>query len=118
MTQPRGHSNIKTESLRANDRTGAAMIPLEGGATVNSVRSLPPLALRREEWKTIGDRMNWFASPPNTNGGSLWIEFHDRGGRVDVNNLTLEGIQAAKYQLERMAEELETAQEKLDGSEV
>lgn len=36
-----------------------AMIPLIGGAHVNTVRPLLPLALSRDEWQEIGERMGW-----------------------------------------------------------
>lgn len=118
MANPRGHSNVKLEGIRQHEVVSdAIMIPIEGGATLQTVRPLPTLALRRNEWKAIGDRMNWWQSPPDTNGGSLWIEFHDRGGRVELDLLTYDGINEAKFQCARMVEELEEAQEKLDAAD-
>ena len=77
MTKPRGHSNARVTELTTHPTaTHKAMIPIEGGADVYSVKNLPPLALDRNEWKTIGDRMNWWMSPPDTNSGSLWICIH------------------------------------------
>lgn len=60
MMKPRGHSNVHANQTEphptAPDR---AMIPIEGGATVYSVKELPPLSLSREEWQEIGERMGW-----------------------------------------------------------
>lgn len=114
----RGHSNIQLEGIRQHERVDdAAMIPITGGATLRTVRPLPTLALRREEWKQIGDRMNWWLSPPNTNGGCLWIEFHDRGGRIPVEDLSMNGIHDAMFQCTQMLETLEEAKEALDAAE-
>src|ERR1043165_6069342 len=111
----RGHSNARVDELTAHPTaTHKALIAIEGGANVYSVKELPPLALSRDEWKAIGDRMNWWQSPPDTNGGCLWVEFHDRGGRLEVDALSDTGIEEAKFQCARMIEELEEAQEKLN----
>lgn len=56
----RGHSNVnaaKTEPWPDNPEK--ARIPLEGGASVYTVRELPPLALGKSEWEEIGRRMGW-----------------------------------------------------------
>lgn len=113
----RGHSNVRLENLTTNKNTGAAMIQIEGGATLSTVRELPPLALRREEWKQIGDRMNWWLSPPGTNSGCLWIQFHDTGGRIQIEDLSLNGIHDAMFQCTQMLETLEEAKERLDALE-
>jgi hypothetical protein len=59
----RGHSNVKSEKTEPwNDKDtepGIAKIPLGGGATIQTFRELPPLALRKEEWQEIGYRMGW-----------------------------------------------------------
>lgn len=63
----RGHSNVhadETQTWTNDGRPNAdvAKIPLEGGFTVYTVKELPPLALKREEWQTIGKRMGWLIS--------------------------------------------------------
>ena len=55
----KGHSNAHAESTYRHETTDAAMVPIEGGASVYTVRPLPTLALRREEWETIGRKMGW-----------------------------------------------------------
>ena len=35
------------------------IIPIEGGASVYTVKDLPPLALSKEEWLTIGRKTGW-----------------------------------------------------------
>lgn len=61
MSKPRGHSNVHAEQAQPHPRLGTdkAMIPISGGASFNTVRPLPPLALSREEWQEIGERMGW-----------------------------------------------------------
>jgi len=60
MSSPRGHSNAHVDQIsRWDSRPDKAKIPMEGGASVHTVKSLPPLALDREEWKTIGRAMGW-----------------------------------------------------------
>lgn len=55
-----GHSNVRTKYTEPwPDNPLLAKIPLEGGASVYSVKELPPLALSQEEWKRIGERMGW-----------------------------------------------------------
>lgn len=114
----KGHSNALLEQItqHPNKELDAAMIPIHGGRDVYSTRDLPPLALRKEEWRMIGDRMDWWKSTKH-GSGTLWVEFHDTGGRVHVEDLTRDGIHAAKYQCEQMLEELETAAEALDAKE-
>lgn len=59
-TLPRGHSNAyadETEPWPHN--TVTARIPIAGGAHVETVRALPPLALDQHEWRAIGVRMGW-----------------------------------------------------------
>jgi len=113
----RGHSNLHIDEIKRheNKEIDAAMIPIEGGASLHTVRPLPPLALRKEEWRKIGDRMDWWKS--TNSGGTLWVEFHDRGGRVAVQDLTLDGLHNAMFQCTQMLEELETAREALDAAE-
>jgi hypothetical protein len=57
----RGHSNIHAEGTKpySDDLQDVAKIPLWGGTHVYIVKELPPLALRREEWKTVGEIMGW-----------------------------------------------------------
>ena len=57
----RGHSNVynisKLKPLSTHpDRV---MIPIQGGASVSSVKELPPLALSKAEWLDIGKRAGW-----------------------------------------------------------
>lgn len=60
MGQPRGHSNAHTDQTAPYPTNpDRASIPIVGGATVFSVRALPPLSLSREEWEEIGERMGW-----------------------------------------------------------
>lgn len=113
----RGHSNAHVEQAEVHGTvTDAAIIPLEGGATVYTVKELPSLVMRKSEWRTLGDRMNWWRSTDGS-GGTIWIEFHDRGGRVAVDELSLTGIHEAMFQCTQMLEELETAKESLDAAE-
>lgn len=56
----RGHSNAyvdRTAPYPTNPEK--ARIPIEGGADVYTVKELPPLALARDEWETIGRKMGW-----------------------------------------------------------
>jgi hypothetical protein len=56
----RGYSNVESEQTAPwPDVPEAARIPIWGGAQVNTVKELPPLALRRDEWLEIGTRMGW-----------------------------------------------------------
>jgi hypothetical protein len=61
----RGHSNVYADKTKPWDsidpgvESGIARIPLTGGSTASSARELPPLALRRSEWREIGVRMGW-----------------------------------------------------------
>lgn len=57
---PRGHSNVKLELVKPwpGDEE-KAQVPLIGGATVNTTRDLPALALSRDEWEAIGKAMGW-----------------------------------------------------------
>lgn len=56
----RGHSNVHAEQAEPHPNiSDKAMIPITGGASFHTVRPLPPLALSREEWETIGERMGW-----------------------------------------------------------
>lgn len=56
----RGHSNIYPEQITTwPNLPDVAKIPIAGGANVDTVKELPPLALRREEWQEIGERMGW-----------------------------------------------------------
>jgi hypothetical protein len=63
MSSPRGHSNVHAEQttawVRSDGNPLRARIPISGGATVYSVKDLPPLALSRDEWLEIGRRMEW-----------------------------------------------------------
>jgi len=59
--QPMGHSNVVNlrEATVDPDGSGSVMIPLVGGAHVESVKRLPPLALARHEWLVIGEIGGW-----------------------------------------------------------
>lgn len=61
----RGHSNVYPNQTQpySKDLPEVAKIPLCGGASVSTVKTLPPLALREEEWREIGQRMNWTFTP-------------------------------------------------------
>ena len=62
MSKPRGHSNAHVEQTEPYPTMPhKASIPIEGGATVYTVKDLPPLALDREEWETIGRKMGWLS---------------------------------------------------------
>lgn len=122
MPKPRGHSSAYpqlTEPYPTNPER--ASIPIEGGASVHTVKPLPALSLSFEEWETIGRKMNWipngFSRRGMPGGGAMWIEFHDREGRVEVSELSRDGIHDAEFQCTQMLEELETAKEKLDDAE-
>lgn len=47
----------------------------------------------------------------------MWVEFHDTKGRVQVEDMTPDGLHDAKYQCEQMIEELEDARRSLDADE-
>lgn len=71
-----GHSNVHAKQteiwpneLKVPNAKEIARIPLEGGAGVYTVRELPPLALTREEWETIGRRMSWLSDAATTKKG-------------------------------------------------
>lgn len=57
----RGHSNVTNldEILPYPTNPKRMMIQLEGGADVGTVKDLPPLALSKEEWLTIGRKAGW-----------------------------------------------------------
>ncbi len=56
----RGHSNVSAcDTKRWPGDIEIAQIPLGGGASLQAWKALPPLALRREEWETIGRKMGW-----------------------------------------------------------
>jgi hypothetical protein len=56
----RGHSNVHADQTTTYPTTpDRALIPIEGGASVSTVKELPPLSLSREEWETIGERTGW-----------------------------------------------------------
>jgi hypothetical protein len=61
----RGHSNVKAALTRPWDQIdpkvdpGVARIPLFGGATIESTKELPPLALDHWDWEEIGRKMGW-----------------------------------------------------------
>lgn len=60
MTTPKGHSNAQADQAAPYPtNTEKARIPIEGGASPYKVKALPPLALSREEWATIGRNMKW-----------------------------------------------------------
>lgn len=47
----------------------------------------------------------------------MWIEFHDKDGRVEVSEMTFEGIHDAMFQCGRMLDELDGAKEELDNGD-
>lgn len=63
MSKPRGHSNAHVDQTEPHPTApDKASIPIEGGATVYTVKDLPPLALSRDEWQEIGERMRWITA--------------------------------------------------------
>ncbi len=57
---PRGHSNAHVEQTRIHPtNSDRSLTPISGGASVATVRPLPPLSLDRDEWLTIGQKMGW-----------------------------------------------------------
>lgn len=60
MSKPRGHSNARVHEMQPHPTApDKASIPIEGGASVYTVKDLPPLTLSRDEWQEIGERMGW-----------------------------------------------------------
>jgi len=57
----KGHSNVyRLDEVKPYPTNpDRATIPIQGGASVTTVKELPPLALSREEWETIGRKMGW-----------------------------------------------------------
>ena len=56
----RGHSNVHVQGIvRYPASPSVALIPIEGGADVYTVKELPPLALHENEWHAIGKFMGW-----------------------------------------------------------
>jgi len=57
----RGHSNVVylSEMKPYPTNPDRWLIQVEGGASVDRVKELPPLALSREEWENIGRRAGW-----------------------------------------------------------
>lgn len=69
----RGHSNIDPTKARPwKDTPEKACIPLTGGASFQSSRELPPLALGKDEWEEVGLRMGWL-KPTDAKGRVLRI---------------------------------------------
>ena len=65
----RGHSNVYAEETKPFPTSPEkACIPIVGGASVYTVKDLPPLALKKEEWKTIGRKMGWLERGRVTRG--------------------------------------------------
>ena len=59
----RGHSNVYVERIeRYPTSKEVAKLPLYGGATVQTCKELPPLAMDKEDWEKIGRYMGWL--PP------------------------------------------------------
>lgn len=58
---PRGHSNVDDwDGVYIDDpELGKVKIPISGGASVYTVKDLPPLYLSREEWEKIGKKAGW-----------------------------------------------------------
>jgi len=57
----RGHSNIyNTQEIKPYpSNPDRISIPIQGGATVMSVKELPPLSLSKHEWEEIGKQAGW-----------------------------------------------------------
>lgn len=57
----RGHSNVyDLENMHPyNTNPDRQSIPIQGGASVYTVKNLPDLALSKEEWLEIGKRAGW-----------------------------------------------------------
>ena len=56
----RGHTNVvNMDEAKIDELSRRLMIPLEGGASVDTCKELPPLALSKEEWVTIGRKAGW-----------------------------------------------------------
>jgi hypothetical protein len=57
----RGHSNVVNLSEMEQYPTNPDVwsIPIQGGASVYTVKNLPDLALRKEEWLKIGKIAGW-----------------------------------------------------------
>ena len=57
----RGHSNVyDLGSMKPYDTNPDRWsIPIQGGASVYTVKNLPDLALSKEEWLEIGKRAGW-----------------------------------------------------------
>lgn len=58
---PKGHSNVIWEQAKPLevDPANVIMVPIIGGATIDTVRPLPPLSLSKAEWTAIGALMRW-----------------------------------------------------------
>ena len=57
----RGHSNVyDLERMKPYDTNPDRWsIPIQGGASVYTVKNLPDLALSKEEWLKIGKKAGW-----------------------------------------------------------
>ena len=57
----RGHSNIyNTGAIKPYPTNPDRIsIPIQGGASVTSVRELPTLSLSKREWEEIGKTAGW-----------------------------------------------------------
>jgi hypothetical protein len=62
---PRGHSNVyadetKPEQTEPGDPFAPkAIVPIVGGANLETCRGLPSLYLSKAEWEIIGRKMGW-----------------------------------------------------------
>jgi hypothetical protein len=66
---PRGHSNVYADEARPwPGDEGKALVPLVGGAALDTCRPLPPLALTMAQWQTIGLLMGWITARPRRKG--------------------------------------------------
>lgn len=58
--KPGGSSNVYAdETAPYPDLPDCACIPMIGLSRVDTCKALPPLALHRDDWETIGRKMKW-----------------------------------------------------------
>lgn len=82
---PRGHSNVKAgETSSFRNSRDIALIPISGGASLETYRPLPPLGLRQKEWEEIGRRMGWAKEPSQSSREKRLIEALEYARQVIV----------------------------------
>jgi len=78
----KGHSNVRLEEFTTPPHCPEkALIGLVGGATLQTCRPLPPLALTRQEWEEIGRKMGWLDAGPRTCEHALCIRDAQAGSK-------------------------------------